>query len=99
MCDDCLLQLLDNLTREELTILEILKKQKCFNPQLTLDKLALLPAVKGMTDYKFTFAMSRLELIGVVRRLVICKVHKYHITPTGIKILDHSIFKIKNKQT
>lgn len=91
MCDNCLSELIDKLTREEFTILELLKKRKCVNSQLTLDKTIIMPEIKGLTDFKFNNAMSRLELVGCVKRNTTNRLHKFYITTTGLSLI--SIYK------
>lgn len=88
MCEECLAILLENLTKEEFLILELLKSKKCVNSQLTLDKTMIIPSVKGLTDFKFNSAISRLELIGCVKRITAARLHRYHITSNGTNLLE-----------
>lgn len=94
MCDNCLKILMENLTRDEMKILNLLLKRKCFNSQLTLDKTSIIPSVEGLTDFKFNTAMGRLELIGVIKRVTSGRLHNFYITETGrslIKIYEEEV--------
>ena len=88
MCEECLSLLLQNLTKEEFLILDLLKSKKCVNPQLTLDKTTIIPGVKGLTEFKFNNAVSRLELVGCIKRITTTRLHKFYITSSGTSVLQ-----------
>ena len=72
---------------DQVLILKFLKKENTINPNLALDKTAIMPNVKGMTDYKFQFNISALELVGFVKRNVTKRPNRFYITGDGRKAL------------
>jgi len=87
LCDECIDIIKDNLNMDQVLILRYLNKEKTINPNLSKDKLSIIPNVKGMTDFKFQFSMTGLELVGFVKRNTNKRPNKFYITEDGRKAL------------
>jgi len=88
LCDFCLSIIMYNLIQDDLLILQALRKEKTHNQLLAIDKTKILPLVRGLTDFKFQMAMSRLELCELVGRNSKKRPNKFFITQNGLKILE-----------
>lgn len=87
LCDECLELIINNLTRDEIVVLEFLLKSKCFNSHLCMDKTKIMPQA-NLTEFKFQMAMSRLEVVGLVNRVTNGRLYKYYITSSGKRLLE-----------
>lgn len=88
LCNECIASISENLSMDQVLILKYLKKEKTFNKNLSKDKLSIIPEIKGLTDFKFNFAMNGLELCYFVARNTVKRPNKYYITPDGKKALE-----------
>lgn len=87
LCDECLGIIKDNLSIEQILILKYLKKENTMSLNLSKDKTAIIPNVKGMTEFKFNSCMNALELVGFVGRNSNKRPNRFYITEDGRKAL------------
>jgi predicted transcriptional regulator len=87
MCDDCLTNIMYNLSQEDWLILQTLKKEKTSNPLLAISKMKIIMQSKGLTDFKFQVSMAKLEVANLAGRNSKKKPNTFFITPNGVKIL------------
>lgn len=89
MCEDCLKAVMGRLMKEDLLILNHMKKIKCRNNQMSLDKLKIITEVKnGLTDFKTTLALTRLEVTGLITPVYIGRSKRYYLSDEGIQLLE-----------
>lgn len=86
LCDECLNVIIDNLTRQEIQVLDFLNKSKCVNSHCSLDKTKIMPSL-NLTEFKFQNSMSRLELPNLICRVTNGRLHSYYITTNGKRLL------------
>lgn len=87
LCDGCISAISENLSMEQVLILKYLKKENTINMNLSKDKLSIIPNIKGMSDFKFQFNISALELCNFVRRNSTKRPNRFFITEDGRKAL------------
>lgn len=87
LCDECISAISENLSMDQVLILKYLKKENTINPNLSKDKLSIIPNVKGLTDFKFQFSISGLELCYLVGRNSTKRPNRFYITADGRKAL------------
>lgn len=87
ICDDCLKIIMYNLTKDDITILNFLSKNKCINVHLSMDKTKIMPSIQGMTDFKFNSSISRLEVCNLIGRIATARPNKYYLKQDGINLL------------
>jgi len=88
LCDDCIEIIAENLTTDQILLLEYLKKENTINMNLSKDKISIIPNVKGMTEFKFQSSVSALELCNFVKRNSTKRPNRFFITPDGRKALE-----------
>jgi len=88
LCDECIDIISENLSTDQILILQYLKKENTINMNLSKDKTSIMPNVKGMTEFKFQSAISGLELCNFVKRNANKRPNKFFITKDGIKALE-----------
>lgn len=89
MCEDCLKVIMSRLMKEDILILNHMKKIKCINNQLSLDKLKIITEVKqGLTDFKATLALTRLEVTGLITPIFIGRSKRYYLSDLGARLLE-----------
>jgi predicted MarR family transcription regulator len=88
LCDDCLTDIMYNLSKEDILILETLKKEKTANQLLAISKPKIITQTQDMTDFKFQMSVGRLEICNLVGRNPKKKPNTFFITPSGNKILE-----------
>lgn len=87
LCDDCLKIIINNLTKDEILVLEFLLKQKCINTHFSMDKTKIMPNT-NLTEFKFQTAMSRLEVVDLVNRVTNGRLYKYYVTASGKRLIE-----------
>ena len=87
LCDECIEAISENLTMDQILILKYLHKEKTINANLSKSKIDIIPNIKGMTDFKFQFNISALELCCLVKRNPTKRPNRFYITPDGRKAL------------
>lgn len=88
LCDDCIAAISENLSMEQVLILKYLKKENTINANLSKDKTSIIPNIKGMTDFKFQFSISSLEMCYFVKRNSTKRPNRFYITKDGRKALS-----------
>ena len=88
LCDNCLQEISENLSQDDLRVLNYLKKSQTFNQHASVDKTSVMPNVKGMTEFKFNAAMGRLEAACLVKRTTMARPNRFWITKSGRRILE-----------
>jgi hypothetical protein len=88
LCDECISAIAENLSMDQILILKYLQKENTINMNLSKDKTAIIPEIKGMTDFKFQFSMTGLELCNFVKRNSTKRPNRFFITKDGRKALE-----------
>jgi predicted MarR family transcription regulator len=88
LCDDCLSNIMYNLSQEDILVLQTLKKEKTANQLLAISKPKIISQTKDLTDFKFQMTIGRLELCDLVGRNPKKKPNTFYITPNGNRILE-----------
>lgn len=86
LCNDCIKNILNNLTQEEILLLQSLYKEKRINTQTAIEKNKLLTLGKNLSQYKLNSIIDRLTLINFVIRTSSFPA-KYYIGEDGISSL------------
>lgn len=88
LCDKCLEKLIDNVSANEVLLLEFMNKSKMYNAQLSSDALKIASNIKGMTKYKVDLAIKRMEVLGFIDSVKFGSL-KYYITKTGRRFITN----------
>jgi len=87
LCDDCIRLVGNNLSPNELMLLQAMQKNKVINVHQSMDKVKLIPLVKGLSIYKMNFAVERLLAIGAITKSTVEATNKFYINENGIRII------------
>lgn len=98
LCDTCLEHFLFNMSRDELLILEYLYKIQACNPLLSVEKNKIIENVSGMTDFKFTVAVSALEARMLIDTGKSKKPIRYFLNADGESLLKMFVKALKEQQ-
>lgn len=86
MCDECMKKIINNISQNEILLLEFMNSKKMYNAQFSSDSLKLANSVKGMTKYKIDIALKRMELIGFIDSVKFGSI-RYYLTQSGRKFI------------
>ena len=87
ICDSCIEHFMFRLSSEEILILQCLKINKTGNPHTAINETKIIPAVKGLTKFKFQASTKVLHAMDLVGRNSNVKPHSFYITDNGRRLL------------
>lgn len=87
LCEECLDIIMNNLSKEDIMILEFLYKKKAINKHLSFEKIKIIREIQDLTDFKFQIAISRLEVTALVDKETKGRGNKYFITKNGQSVI------------